>query len=1799
MRKPKAALRFLSLVLVLSFISGQVFASPLSPSNSTVATPNVSNGIDGTTTKQVEEQAADVTKPGAIARGQYLVDLLDPTKLPLRIEPTEDIEQALFNGIWLGHRILANSYKEIADAQQAGTLTVDDVIRLQQAQRELLNFYFNFTQKLWLNHLGARGKDDYRAGFNLTTQIDTETIRVIGPALEVVERILTKYANDPMRAARLIAQYITHESILEKGVIIPPGQKLETLSTDERERVIAEAIEDHRAVYQRLQIFLYGEDDVKALGEILRDSINAQLGLPNLQLTDSLTVRPEEVRRVKIRSFAGARVVPNFAPVTALTAVAVKESGLIGAGRTNAGKIDEVASLTMTTTEKAVLRDSSRNADHEMGEGPKDKATAAQQIAGGTKIVIDPRYPAVEIITDPVDGSSITAEGKPGGVTTLMATRAGGVGRVIPDAIRIEQWTYPGKHADISLRKDSSSEIIQKIAAANGKDVSQYEVWVTDREYHAEIVNAAEKLGVKKVRRYNAGTMSAMLYAAAFPERNIIVAGRTGSTETKAVAHALRNVRYEDGTGMNMKARLVSENSTYDVEMSPKGPGTYYYKPRLTSSGQKVKVSHLKNALCFTKEDVEALQMAGYTGDEIALIRMGDPRFEFELENIAPQPGDMWLSYITPPIKDADGNQLYDFEGAPIQGVQEDGDFVLVETLEFGAEGIFLVTHRYLKEAVATPTQGYLAKLVESGTKYSLDSVDPVLIDREIANGATSATSNPIIISNLVGQVLANIAKNGGPQTDFERGISKILASSPDEETATREITKFIVGFAAKKFRPSYDASNKNDGYVSIEVDPRLEDFKRGPYATMTHDQRVAEIIRQAVEFSKIADNILIKIPATEAGLASLEELARLGINLNVTLIFTQEQARIARENIWRGYQQRKAEGKPLNAKSVYSIFVSRTDDYTSKKAPELTAAGIQGEVGTYVAKLIYLENKEFWADKGLKKFLHQEMIFASTGSKAPEVAKFKEADVLRLVQELQSQEEVVRNNAQRLLEMMCGYVYALAGGDIQTNPPLTAFAVNLTPYNITRMVDMLPSTEAREKLDAYLASHMEELYKALMTEGIDKFVEPQIKLVEAIRAARAASLPVSESTYRAALPISGKKVLQQAVKLGKPVLACNIDNGELSALQIPAMMEAARKMNAFIIFEVGPAALKTYAKGKPQLPEYCAKVALDIYKRTGYSVSYAVHLDHNQIDSKKWKQDKAVALQEAIVRAKFALASGFTSFATDTSTITDLDKQNVKERLADVVATATEIMRVLYRETRQMGIEVGYEGEVGDIGKEVSTVEEALAYYQGLVVKLADISQELGVDFAKEPLMDVIALNLGTSHGYDFDNEDRLKPYTAVTIDLNRAKEVAAAFKKLGLNVGVALHGFSGTPVDIAPQFIGTGIAKVNINTDWQAMTWKVLKAYYPELYKELFMLARGLAAKDAKKGPMLVTDNADYDFEHAQNRIIFGFARTLFRSPEHWPLLERITKSLAEGTDRRRLVERTDEQAKEDYLKVQLVTEPDARGLTSSEMLYKLTNERVLELMNALQLKNSAEGITAEREKLKLQDWQKKKLAEEDAAKEKSTADVIARELEPRAHMYKECVSAISARVEPKKKGVIFFERGIGKNQESKTQELYNALRMRNPQTSEPLFQDIVAIEGTAREGIAEIEKLRAAGQLDEKMVFVVGRKESANVFDMMRGNPWKALLDDSKQGDYEPVAEAAILLMMGALRTDGKIDEKAIGKFYNDISQTPMTPEILRSFLSRRVIFILPKTTSFSDQSNHQKKLYDLAAQALIRA
>ena len=226
-----------------------------------------------------------------------------------------------------------------------------------------------------------------------------------------------------------------------------------------------------------------------------------------------------------------------------------------------------------------------------------------------------------------------------------------------------------------------------------------------------------------------------------------------------------------------------------------------------------------------------------------------------------------------------------------------------------------------------------LESLIQSGTKLWLDSIDPDLVRTNRALGATGATSNPVIVSDLI--------KSGR----FDKAMNELIQADQTDEQIAWEMTDRLVREAQEVFHTVWESTRGNDGYVSFELDPLLEDPELGP----PHEERVAQYIALANRWSAGHANRMIKVPATAAGIDALEEMVAAGITVNVTLIFTSRQYNAARDAAWRGAQRRDS---LQHFKSVYSIFVSRVDVYTQHHVPQLSAAA-QGLVGIVNAKRI------------------------------------------------------------------------------------------------------------------------------------------------------------------------------------------------------------------------------------------------------------------------------------------------------------------------------------------------------------------------------------------------------------------------------------------------------------------------------------------------------------------------------------------------------------------------------------------------------------------------------------------------------------------------------------------------------------------------------------------------------------------------------------------------------------------------------------------------------------------------------
>jgi transaldolase len=243
------------------------------------------------------------------------------------------------------------------------------------------------------------------------------------------------------------------------------------------------------------------------------------------------------------------------------------------------------------------------------------------------------------------------------------------------------------------------------------------------------------------------------------------------------------------------------------------------------------------------------------------------------------------------------------------------------------------------------------------------------LIDEDAVVGATS---NPTIFQK---------AMSDG-HGEYDEQLRALSAEAPEQ--AFWLLAEQDVGEACDVFRPTWEGGLGRDGYVSIEVDPRLA------YDTLAS-------FREAMRLHEAIDrpNLLVKIPATKPGLAAIEDVIAKGRSINITLIFSLRRYEEVAESYIRGLERLIAEGgDPRKVHSVASFFVSRIDTEADRRLEALDPARpapdeLKGKLAIANAKLAYHRYQhifagprwEYLAGKGATP---QRVLWASTSTKNP-----------------------------------------------------------------------------------------------------------------------------------------------------------------------------------------------------------------------------------------------------------------------------------------------------------------------------------------------------------------------------------------------------------------------------------------------------------------------------------------------------------------------------------------------------------------------------------------------------------------------------------------------------------------------------------------------------------------------------------------------------------------------------------------------------------------------------------------------
>jgi transaldolase len=333
------------------------------------------------------------------------------------------------------------------------------------------------------------------------------------------------------------------------------------------------------------------------------------------------------------------------------------------------------------------------------------------------------------------------------------------------------------------------------------------------------------------------------------------------------------------------------------------------------------------------------------------------------------------------------------------------------------------------------------------------------LIDND---GIRGLTSNPTIFQKAV----------EGSQ-DYDDLFARMASQGASVAQTYDALTLRDIQDAARIFRPVWEATRHGDGYCSLEVSPKLANDTQG---SIVEARRLWKALG--------APNVMIKIPGTSEGLPAIEQCIAEGININITLLFSQEAYVKVVEAYLRGLERRAKEGQDVaGLASVASFFVSRIDAEVEKRIGQAKNGDpqraklfpeVMGKVAVANAKLAYrLYQKLFsgprWEALAKKGAHTQRVLWASTGTKNP-----KYSDVL--------------------------YIEELIGPDtVNTIPPATLDDFRDHGKVRQSLTEDLPGAEATMRKLEEAGISMKSVTDTLVVDGVKKFAESFDDLFKAI----------------------------------------------------------------------------------------------------------------------------------------------------------------------------------------------------------------------------------------------------------------------------------------------------------------------------------------------------------------------------------------------------------------------------------------------------------------------------------------------------------------------------------------------------------------------------------------------------------------------------------------------------------------------------------------------------------------------------
>ena len=266
-----------------------------------------------------------------------------------------------------------------------------------------------------------------------------------------------------------------------------------------------------------------------------------------------------------------------------------------------------------------------------------------------------------------------------------------------------------------------------------------------------------------------------------------------------------------------------------------------------------------------------------------------------------------------------------------------------------------------------------LTELAELGQAIWLDYIRRSFITTGelqalIERGLRGVTSNPTIFDKAI-----------AGSTDYDEDLRRLVKGGTSDADIYEELVLDDIGRTADTLRPVYERTDGLDGYVSLEVSPALANDTDGT---------IAEARRF---FSKLErPNVMIKVPATGAGIPAIEAFIGEGVNVNVTLIFSLGHYEPVAEAYIKGLERRLAAGGDVSSiASVASFFVSRVDTAVDLRLEKIGDTELQGKIAIANAKVAYARFREIFSGERWDRLAAhgarlQRVLWGSTGTKNP-----------------------------------------------------------------------------------------------------------------------------------------------------------------------------------------------------------------------------------------------------------------------------------------------------------------------------------------------------------------------------------------------------------------------------------------------------------------------------------------------------------------------------------------------------------------------------------------------------------------------------------------------------------------------------------------------------------------------------------------------------------------------------------------------------------------------------------------------